>query len=82
MQLADNTGPDQPAHSRRLIRAFVVRVQNQWILYYLSTNSEWLDQTARMRMRTCTFTVCIWHKGLFPTYVSYVKSFRGLMEAA
>ena len=31
MQFADNAGPDQPAHSRRLIRTFVVRLQNQWI---------------------------------------------------
>ena len=29
---ADNAGPDQPAHKRRLILAFVVRLQNQWIL--------------------------------------------------
>ena len=28
-QTADNAGPDQPAHSRRLIRAFVARLQNQ-----------------------------------------------------
>ena len=32
MQFADDTGPDQPAHLRRLIWAFVVRLQNQWIL--------------------------------------------------
>ena len=32
MQFAGNAGPDQPAHSRRLIRAFVARLQNQWIL--------------------------------------------------
>ena len=32
MQFADNACPDQPAHSRRLIKAFVVRLQNQWIL--------------------------------------------------
>ena len=32
MQSADNAGPDQPAHSRRLIWAFAVRLQNQWIL--------------------------------------------------
>ena len=28
MQFADNAGPDQPAQMRRLIRAFVVRLQN------------------------------------------------------
>ena len=32
MRSADYTGPDQPAHLCRLIRAFVVRLQNQWIL--------------------------------------------------
>ena len=29
MQFADNAGPDQPARSRRLIRASVVRLKNQ-----------------------------------------------------
>ena len=29
MQFADNAGPDQPALMRRLIRAFVARLQNQ-----------------------------------------------------
>ena len=37
MQFADNTDPDQPAHSRRLIWAFVFRILNQWILYNIST---------------------------------------------
>ena len=32
MQFVDNAGPDQPAHLRSLIWAFVVRLQNQWIL--------------------------------------------------
>ena len=32
MQFADNTGPDQPAHWRRLIWAFVVRLHILWIL--------------------------------------------------
>ena len=31
LQFADNTGPDQPAHKRRLISAFFVNLQNQWI---------------------------------------------------
>ena len=31
MQFADNEGPDQPAHKRRLIKATIVRLQNQWI---------------------------------------------------
>ena len=32
MQFADNSGPNQPAHLCRLIWAFVVRLQNQWLL--------------------------------------------------
>ena len=31
MTSADNTDPDQHAHPRRLILAYVVRLQNQWI---------------------------------------------------
>ena len=31
MQFADKAGPDQPAHSCRLIWALVVCLQNQWI---------------------------------------------------
>ena len=31
IQFADSEGPDQPARMRRLIWAFVVRLQNQWI---------------------------------------------------
>ena len=38
MKFADNAGQDQPAHLRRLIRAFVARIQNQWILLYMSTH--------------------------------------------
>ena len=30
---ADSEGPDQPAHSRSLIRAFTVRCQSNWILH-------------------------------------------------
>ena len=35
--ISDNAGPDQSPHSRRLIWAFVSRLQNQWILQYMST---------------------------------------------
>ena len=48
MQFADNAGPDQPAHKRRLIRAFFVRLQNQQILQYMSKNRECSDQTAQI----------------------------------
>ena len=32
VQFTDTTGPDQPVHSARLIRAFVICLQNQWLL--------------------------------------------------
>ena len=32
VQFAGNAGPDQRAHSHRLIRAFVAHILNQWIL--------------------------------------------------
>ena len=47
MQFADNTGPDHPALLRKLIWASIVRLQNQRILWYMSTNREYPDQTAR-----------------------------------
>ena len=58
IKLAGNAGLDQPAHSRRLIRAIVARLQNQWILH-MWTIGECPDQTARMRMLIRTFTVYI-----------------------
>ena len=67
MHFADNSGPDQPARMRRMIRAYVVRLQNQWILSYLSTKRQCQDQTAWMHMFVWTIAVRIWHKGLFPT---------------
>ena len=33
IHFVDNAGSDQPAHPRRLIWAFVVRIHNQWILF-------------------------------------------------
>ena len=39
MEFADNVGPDQPARMRRLIRAFVARLQNQWILKHMPTKN-------------------------------------------
>ena len=50
LQRAGNEGPDQPAHSRRLIRAFVTRLQNQWLLWNVSWKSP--DQTAIYRLVT------------------------------
>ena len=43
MQFADNAVPVQPAYMCMLIRAFIVRLQNQWILQYISTNKECPD---------------------------------------
>ena len=65
MHLADNTGSDQPAHKRRLIRASIVCLQNQWILLYMSPNGECSDQTACMHMLICTYAVSKFYKGLF-----------------
>ena len=39
MQTADKVGPDQLAHSYRLTRTLVVRLQNQRILWYMSTDA-------------------------------------------
>ena len=33
MQFVDKAGPDQPRHLHRLIKAAIVSLQNQWILY-------------------------------------------------
>ena len=67
MQFADNEGPDQPAHLRRLIWAFVVHLQDEWILYYMSTIRECPDQSAQGRVLIWTFAVRIWQKSPFPT---------------
>ena len=55
MQFADNAGPDQPAHSRRLIRPFVTHLL------------EYSNQTARIRTLMWTFAILVWHMDLFPT---------------
>ena len=48
MKSADNAGTDQPAHSPMLIRAYVFRLQNRRILWYVSMNRECPNQTAWM----------------------------------
>ena len=63
VQFTDNAGPDQPALKRRLIRAFIVRLQNQWMLLYMLTNRESSDQTARMRMLIWTYVALKLNKG-------------------
>ena len=40
VQFADNEGPDQPVQMHRLVWAFVALLQNQKILYNMSTNRE------------------------------------------
>ena len=43
LAFANNEGPDQPAHLRRLIWAFAVRLQNHWLLkivLYVSLDSK------------------------------------------
>ena len=46
---ADSEGPDQPAHSRSLIRAFTVRLQNQWIQQNVWLESKGPGDNLRMR---------------------------------
>ena len=41
--LVDKAGPDQPALMCRLIWAYVISLQNQWILQYMSTNRKCPD---------------------------------------
>ena len=56
MQFAGNADQDQRAYSRWLVKSFV-RSQNQWILKYMSTNRDCLDQTTRMHMLIWTLAV-------------------------
>ena len=42
MQFADSTGPVQPAHSHRMIKAFVARLHNQLILQNILPNREYV----------------------------------------
>ena len=62
--MCGNEGPDQPAHSRSLIRAFTVRKQNHWILKTVLMESKCPDETAHaqndvnahiLRMFECSF---------------------------
>ena len=46
---ADREGPDQPAHTRSLIRAFIVRLQNHWRA----------NARMRLRMRGTSLNLCI-----------------------
>ena len=69
MQFADNAGPDQPAHKRRLIRAFIVRLQNQQILQYMSKNRECSDQTAQIFL----FFFLFWVLRPFQEYFTYIE---------
>ena len=57
--------PYQPAHLHRLIFAFVARIQNRWILQYMLTNWECLDQTAWMCMLIWTYVVHRLYNGPF-----------------
>ena len=62
---ADSEGPDQPAHSRSLIRTFTVHYQNHWILQNVWMESKGPDDTLPMRrmIRICAYWVCL--KALF-----------------
>ena len=67
MQLADNADPDQSAHSRRLIRACVVRLQKQWEFEVYVDERRMSKSDCTSRHAHLDFAVRKWHKGLFPT---------------
>ena len=58
--------PRSAAHLHRVTKAFVDRLQNQWILLYILTTKECSDQTAGVCTLIWIFTVCICHKSPFP----------------
>ena len=58
--------PRSAAHLHRVIKAFVDRLQNQWILLYILMTKECSDQTAWVCTLIWIFTVCICHKSPFP----------------
>ena len=69
MQFADNAGPDQPAHLRRLISAFVARLRNQWM--YVDeqkiSRSDCMDAHAHANLDPhCSYVA------FFPSYASYM----------
>ena len=70
MQFADNVGPDQPAHKRRLIRTFIVRLQNSMntVVY---VDEECSDKTAQMRILIWIYIVRKFYKGLFVRCASH-----------
>ena len=75
VQFASNVGLDQPARMRRLIRAFVAHLRNQWTLQYTSMNRECSDQTARLPTLIWAFAVRLWQKiGILPRCASNVLS--------
>ena len=45
---AVNEGPDQTAHARSLIRAFVARCENHWIVQNISAKRGCPDETGRI----------------------------------
>ena len=68
MQYADSAGPVQPARNR----TFVARLQNKWILYYMSTDREYPGYTARMRRLIRAYVFRILHKA-GPLYALHIK---------
>ena len=50
----------------KLIRAFVARLQNQWLPQYMLTSKECSDQAARMLMLSWTFASLYDMRALFP----------------
>ena len=69
MSYAGDKGPDQTAHARSLIRAFVVRTQitRHCIIYRRRETLNRLRLTARMRRRISAFNFRQCHRSPFPT---------------
>ena len=55
VHISSKEGPDEP-----LLRAFGVRLRNQWYIYSLECqiDSTWSDETAQMRRLIWVFPVC------------------------
>ena len=62
---ANSEGPDRPAHARSLIKIFIVRLQNHWILHNVWMQNEGLDDALRMRKMIWIGAFCTFSKALF-----------------
>ena len=74
MQFVDNAGPDQPAHLRRLIWAFAVRLQvNDTVIYVHEQRPDCTDEHALLDL-TLRFFSHVSHHLIY--YYNRPKRFR------